>query len=290
MKKYSAIVLVLMFINFSEAQVGINTINPHASAELDVTSTTKGLLLPRLTTTAINNLTATASEGLVVFNTTTKQYWGFNGASWQVFTTATAPTGVAQITTFAYWEFGTLPGGTNNFGFSPFAGFVSQITNANLERGVGIGTTGAAASSSWGGTDFNTSANTVAAAVAVSEFFTVILTLPATAIFSFTKISAYNIRRSGTGPASFQWQYSINGGTFTDIGSAVNAGAVTSATGNPMPEVTLSSITALQNLPTTSTTVAFRMVIYGATNAGGTFYLNNLITTGNDLEIIGTYQ
>jgi len=124
--------------------------------------------------------------------------------------------------------------------------------------------------------------------VTSNEFFTISLTLPSTYMFSFTKISAYNIRRSSAGPSSFQCQYSVNGGAFTDIGSAVSAGLITTAAGNPMPEITLSSITPLQNLPSTTTSVEFRMVMYGATNVSGTFYIN--ISTGNDLEIIGTYN
>jgi hypothetical protein len=293
MKTRIIVLSALLLVNFLVAQVGINTTVPHASAELDVTSSSRGLLLPRLTTTAINTLTATASEGLIVFNTTTKQFWGFNGTNWQVVSTTNAPTGTPVTATFASWELSGMPGGTNNFGTSPLAGTVSQITAASLTRGSGISTTGTGSQYAWGGTGFSTSASTSAAAVTSNQFFNFTLTLPSSAMFSFTKISAHNIRRSTTGPTTIQWQYSINGGAFTDIGSAISAGAVTSATGNPMVEVTLSSVSALQNLSTSTTSVVFRMVMYGATNIGGTFYLNDptgISNTVNDLEIIGTYQ
>jgi hypothetical protein len=49
--------------------VGINTASPAASAILDVTSTTKGLLFPRMTTTQKNAITG-PSAGLVVYDTT----------------------------------------------------------------------------------------------------------------------------------------------------------------------------------------------------------------------------
>lgn len=51
------------------AQVGIGTTSPNASAILDVSSTTKGVLLPRLTTTQRNAIT-TPEFGLLLYNTT----------------------------------------------------------------------------------------------------------------------------------------------------------------------------------------------------------------------------
>ena len=41
----------MLFTALSYAQVGVNTNNPDASAALDITSTTGGLLPPRMTTT-----------------------------------------------------------------------------------------------------------------------------------------------------------------------------------------------------------------------------------------------
>ncbi len=51
------------------AQVGIGTITPEASSVLDVSSTNKGLLMPRLTTTERDNISLPAT-GLMIFNTT----------------------------------------------------------------------------------------------------------------------------------------------------------------------------------------------------------------------------
>lgn len=66
--------------------VGVNT--PNASALLDLTSTTKGLLLPRMTTTQINAI-ATPAAGLTVYNTTLALICFYNGTAWQK-VTATA--------------------------------------------------------------------------------------------------------------------------------------------------------------------------------------------------------
>ena len=69
------LVLLAIFITFaSMAQsVGINADGSTAdpSAMLDISSTTKGFLPPRMTTTQRDVLTPTAAEGLVIFNTTT---------------------------------------------------------------------------------------------------------------------------------------------------------------------------------------------------------------------------
>ncbi len=54
---------------------------PAASAALDVTSTTKGTLLPRMTTTQRDAI-STPATGLMVFNTTTNQLEIYNGTAW----------------------------------------------------------------------------------------------------------------------------------------------------------------------------------------------------------------
>jgi hypothetical protein len=67
-KKIIVIVLML-FTALGYAQVGVNTNNPDASAALDITSTTGGLLPPRMTTTERDAISP-AATGLIVFNTT----------------------------------------------------------------------------------------------------------------------------------------------------------------------------------------------------------------------------
>jgi len=66
--------------------VGINTDNssPDASAMLDVKSTNKGVLIPRMTT-AQRTAIAAPAQGLLVFDQTTNGFWYYDGASWQPF-------------------------------------------------------------------------------------------------------------------------------------------------------------------------------------------------------------
>ena len=62
------------------AQVGIGTATPNASAKLDISSTTQGLLVPRLTTTQRNAISAPAT-GLLIYNTDNAAIETFTGTT-----------------------------------------------------------------------------------------------------------------------------------------------------------------------------------------------------------------
>jgi hypothetical protein len=67
--KHFFILLATFFITATTfAQIGINTVSPDASAALDITSTTRGLLPPRMTTAQRDAIT-TPSQGLIIFCT-----------------------------------------------------------------------------------------------------------------------------------------------------------------------------------------------------------------------------
>lgn len=146
--------------------------------------------------------------------------------------------------------------------------------------------TGSAAANAWGGTTWLGQAgfDTAVTAGATASF-----SVAANAGFSLSLsgISAYNVRRSSSGPATGQWQYRVAGGEFINIGNPVTWGTVTSGTGNPQAAIDLSSIAALQNIAP-SVVVEFRVVNYGASGAAGTWYLNSLATAGPDFVITGT--
>ena len=65
--------------------IAINTTSPNASAILDVTSTTKGVLFPRMTTTQKNAIASPAS-GLVVYDTTLGKLCVRGAAAWETIT------------------------------------------------------------------------------------------------------------------------------------------------------------------------------------------------------------
>lgn len=80
MKKLIPLFLILFSMN-SFAQIGIGTETPNAAAILDITSTNRGLLLPRMTTTQRNAI-ASPVAGLTIYNTTSNCMNIFNGAGW----------------------------------------------------------------------------------------------------------------------------------------------------------------------------------------------------------------
>ena len=63
-------------------QVGIGTTTPDASATLDISSSTKGLLIPRMTN-AQRNLISSPATGLMIYQTDgTVGFYYYNGNSW----------------------------------------------------------------------------------------------------------------------------------------------------------------------------------------------------------------
>lgn len=71
MKKLILLFIALSIARISYPQVGINTSTPHNSAALEIQSTNKGVLLPRMTT-AQKNAIANPASGLLIYDTTLK--------------------------------------------------------------------------------------------------------------------------------------------------------------------------------------------------------------------------
>lgn len=65
----------------AQVKIGQNPTTINTTAELEIESTTKGFLPPRLTT-AQRNAIASPAEGLTIYNTTTKCLNWFNGEIW----------------------------------------------------------------------------------------------------------------------------------------------------------------------------------------------------------------
>ena len=96
-------IVFLLLVSFSVySQTGIGTSTPHASAKLDITSTDKGFLPPRVTLTGIYDLSTiknaagtsiTPATGLLVYNTGDNNglaagYYFWNGTAWATIATA----------------------------------------------------------------------------------------------------------------------------------------------------------------------------------------------------------
>ena len=131
----------------AQAQIGINATGavPNSSAMLDLSSTTRGLLVPRMIGAQKNTLGASAAEGLIVYQTdnltSPPGYWYYD-------TDLLPIPGWVHASIDQPWQWGGNAGttvGTNYIGTSNNQGFVMRtngtermrLTTAGL---VGIGT------------------------------------------------------------------------------------------------------------------------------------------------------
>jgi hypothetical protein len=80
MKKILYFLLITISTQLS-AQVGIGTDTPDNTAMLEVQSTSKGVLFPRMTTVQRTGI-ATPATGLHVFDTNSNSLWFYNGSFW----------------------------------------------------------------------------------------------------------------------------------------------------------------------------------------------------------------
>ncbi|WP_329805620.1 tail fiber domain-containing protein [Flavobacterium facile] len=135
MKK--AILIILLSVSFaSRAQVGIGTVSPAASSLLDITSTTGGLLIPRMTQ-AQRTAIGSPVNGLLVYQTdATIGFWYYNGTIWTTFSSGSS------------WNLNGNSGtmvATNKLGTTNAQSFVTKANNIEAFRilsggNVGIGT------------------------------------------------------------------------------------------------------------------------------------------------------
>lgn len=72
---------IVFFAKHSVAQVGVNTLTPDASAILDLKSSDKGMLVPRMTSIE-RGLINSPANGLLVFDTVTESFWYWNTLTW----------------------------------------------------------------------------------------------------------------------------------------------------------------------------------------------------------------
>jgi hypothetical protein len=90
--KPSLLLFFLLFTLIGNAQIGIGTVTPNASSILDITSTTKGMLAPRMTTAQRTAIT-TPADALLVYDTDVKSFYYYNSttASWAILSGGTPP-------------------------------------------------------------------------------------------------------------------------------------------------------------------------------------------------------
>src|SRR5438045_1252986 len=101
MKRNSAIALLIAFSFFcslSQAQnVGIGTLTPDPSAILEINSTTKGLLIPKMTI-AQKNVLISPATGLIIFLTDSTSGLYYNSG------TSSIPVWERMVTSKSAWQ------------------------------------------------------------------------------------------------------------------------------------------------------------------------------------------
>jgi hypothetical protein len=242
---------------------GIGTSTPNASAALDVTSTTQGLLPPRLLGSQITSISSPAT-GLMVFNTTTGCVQYYNGTGWQNIEcpctgTPATPGAISGPSTFCSGSTGNVYTIAAVTGASWYAWTVppgATITSGNGTTSITV---------TFGSTSGNitvTASNTCGTSLA-STFAATLTAIPATpgAITGTTPICTFG--QTGitysiaavTGATSYTWSVpagigTITGGqgttsiTITSAGSA-STGNITVTASNICGTSAASSITVI---------------------------------------------
>lgn len=171
----------------SGGTVGIGTSSPNTSALLDLTSTTKGFLAPRMTTTQRDAI-ASPATGLLIFNTTNSRMEVFSGV-WSAVaagggaTAVNAGDGTSALPSISFGsdpdtgfysagsdQIGVSAGGSSLFTFGA-NGLVSSTTGG-AAVGTAAGSAGSPTYSFAGDTDtgwFSPAADTLAASTAGTE-------------------------------------------------------------------------------------------------------------------------
>jgi hypothetical protein len=158
----------------------------------------------------------------------------------------------------------------------------ANLNTSILSRGSGLNPT--ALGNAFSSNNF-TADGTEAGAIANNKFLQFQIAANSGYKVSLTSLDA-NFRRSGTGPNSFRWRYSLNGVDFFDI-SGVISYTGTATGGNAQTQINLSSISALQDVES-GTSITIRLYGWGASATTGTFAIGRI--SGNDLAIGGTVE
>lgn len=86
MKNFTLLLFMIYFTIGAFAQnVGINTSTPNPNAALDIESTDKGIMVPRLTTaqrTTLGATLGTADESILVYDKDETQFYFWDGVAW----------------------------------------------------------------------------------------------------------------------------------------------------------------------------------------------------------------
>jgi len=163
----------------------------------------------------------------------------------------------------------------------------AQLKTAVLSRGAGV--TASTLNNGFTSVGWNNPTQDKAGAISGNKYYQFTISAASGFQVSLSTLDL-TIRRSGTGPTNFQWQYSLDG--FATPTDGVDVGAafsdnIASTNGEVQTQLALGGIAALQNVSSAGT-ITFRLFAWGASTAStGTFAIGRNLT-GNSLAIGGT--
>ena len=180
-----------------------------------------------------------------------------------------------------------LQGGRSVTDFAPTYLDANITAPSVLTRGSGVVVpTTASSNGYWGANDCSTT--TSAAGVTANKFLKFSLKANTGKAVSFSSIEKFNIRISSSGPIQYQIDYQIDNGAFSPCATVTGP---TRTTGNyVLGPIDLSSIVALQNVPSNKT-VTFRITPFDASSTAGSFLIGSgTADTDADLSIMGSFS
>jgi len=126
------VLLLLVAATFIQAQVGVGANNPNPSAQLEISSTSKGLLPPRMTITQRNAIISPAT-GLIIFNTTNNALNIYFSGAWYQLSNSVVLGSIASLVTASPINNGSLVSGSAASGVSS----IISYTGGNGENHSG---------------------------------------------------------------------------------------------------------------------------------------------------------
>ena len=145
MKRFILFITCVLFMHVTFAQIGIGTTSPNDNAILDVYSTNKGLLIPRLTLTSTTSFSPLSAHvaGMLVYNTATvgdvtPGFYYNTGSAWSRVSAGTIDITVdANSNHLSSDALDSLTTGTDNLIFGEFAGGGVKTADRNVIIGDG---------------------------------------------------------------------------------------------------------------------------------------------------------
>ena len=165
--------------------------------------------------------------------------------------------------------FGFDVSGQTNYGNNPLVPTTEahNLEIAGFTRGIGVTTnTGTAAVRAWGGVNWTNAS--AASAIAANRFCSFSVSAADGYKISYSAISKFDYRRSGTGATNGVLQFRVGSGSFIDITNLVYSSSASG--GGSIGAIDLSHFPALQSV---TTNVTFRIVNWSGSGASGSWYI-----------------